>query len=133
MSSFYCKICQDHQLSKSIYTSHNVKNKNGQISCPTLLNLKCQYCYRSGHTIKYCTKNQKDINKTDEQLKPKLNKIPHKVVVETNISNIFDILMNDDDDDYDYDNDVKQEKKVKILKKKEERSWADTDTDDSDS
>lgn len=55
----YCKVCHDAGKSESVYTSHWVKSlpdKNGKstITCPTLLDTECRYCFKLGHTTKFC-------------------------------------------------------------------------------
>jgi hypothetical protein len=53
----YCKICYDTGKPSSEYLSHFIrenKDPNSKIVCPTLLNLKCNYCFKNGHTVKYC-------------------------------------------------------------------------------
>jgi hypothetical protein len=55
----YCKVCHDAGKSESVYTSHCVKTYNintgkTDTTCPTLLALECRYCYKSGHTVKFC-------------------------------------------------------------------------------
>ncbi len=55
----YCKVCHDAGKAESVYTSHCVKTYNintgkTDTTCPTLLALECRYCYKSGHTVKFC-------------------------------------------------------------------------------
>ena len=50
----FCKVCQDSGKSEKIYTSHYVKDRSGNVSCPTLLAQECRYCLKKGHTTKYC-------------------------------------------------------------------------------
>ena len=55
----YCKVCHDAGKSESVYTNHWVKSlpdKNGKstITCPTLLDTECRYCFKLGHTTKFC-------------------------------------------------------------------------------
>lgn len=49
-----CKICQDVGKSESECINHRVKDENGNTTCPTLLNTECRYCFKLGHTTKYC-------------------------------------------------------------------------------
>ena len=51
----YCKVCQDAGKPESEYTSHWVKDRSGNTTCPTLLNTECRYCYKKGHTAKFCS------------------------------------------------------------------------------
>lgn len=50
----YCKVCHDAGKPESEYTSHWVKDLTGKTTCPTLLNTECRYCYKRGHTAKFC-------------------------------------------------------------------------------
>jgi len=54
----FCKVCHDAGKPESVYTGHFVRSApgpNGKVVCPTLLSLECRYCYRSGHTVKFCS------------------------------------------------------------------------------
>lgn len=51
----YCKVCHDAGKTESEYTSHWVKDLSGKTTCPTLLRTECQYCYKLGHTVKFCS------------------------------------------------------------------------------
>jgi len=50
----FCKVCCDAGKSEKEYTSHFVKDRDGEVTCPTLLNQECRYCFRAGHTVKFC-------------------------------------------------------------------------------
>ena len=50
----YCKICKDSGKSDSECRSHNVRDRRGVSTCPTLASLTCGYCKKKGHTPKYC-------------------------------------------------------------------------------
>lgn len=50
----FCKVCQDSGKSENIYNSHYVKDRSGNVTCPTLLAQECRYCFKKGHTTKYC-------------------------------------------------------------------------------
>ena len=56
----YCKVCHDAGKTEKEYTSHFVKSQDRKtgttiVTCPTLLNTECRYCYQLGHTSKFCT------------------------------------------------------------------------------
>lgn len=54
----FCKVCQDAGKPESEYKSHftrESKDPNSAVICPTLLLLECRYCFKSGHTVKYCS------------------------------------------------------------------------------
>jgi hypothetical protein len=69
----YCKVCHDAGKPESEYTNHWVKSlpdRTGKttVTCPTLLSNECRYCYKAGHTAKFCPvieKNKKDQEKAD--------------------------------------------------------------------
>jgi len=81
----YCKVCQDAGKPESEYTSHWVKDLSGKTTCPTLLNTECRYCFKMGHTAKFCdvlAKNNKEKERADRRLqavkpKPVVEKKPH--------------------------------------------------------
>jgi hypothetical protein len=55
----FCKVCFDAKKPESVYTSHTVKSndiRSGKMvtTCVTLLALECRYCFKMGHTIKFC-------------------------------------------------------------------------------
>ena len=70
MKKPYCKVCHDAGKTESEYTSHWVKDLNGKTTCPTLLNTECRYCYKLGHTAKFCdvlAKNNKEKEKAERR------------------------------------------------------------------
>ena len=52
-----CRVCIDAGKSVNEYTSHYVKDLDGTVICPTLLNQKCLICGTCGHTASYCNSN----------------------------------------------------------------------------
>jgi len=53
----YCKVCHDAGKSEAEYRSHFTRESpdpKSKVVCPTLLALECRYCYKNGHTVKYC-------------------------------------------------------------------------------
>lgn len=66
----YCKVCHDAGKPESEYTSHWVKDLTGKTTCPTLLDTECRYCYKLGHTAKFCdvlAKNNKEREKAERR------------------------------------------------------------------
>jgi hypothetical protein len=59
IESKFCKVCNDAKKSEAECKSHNVKDKAGNTTCPTLLSQKCRYCDKSGHTVKFCATLEK--------------------------------------------------------------------------
>jgi protein nanos 1 len=66
-----CKVCRDAGKSEQEYSSHWVRDKNGRVTCPTLLSQKCRNCGKSGHTIKYCKSVTVAPKKQTEKKEPK--------------------------------------------------------------
>jgi len=53
----YCKVCQDAGKSEAEYRSHFTRESSdpkSKVKCPTLLAMECRFCYKYGHTVKYC-------------------------------------------------------------------------------
>ena len=57
-----CKVCLDAGKTEKEYSSHYVKDLNGNVLCPTLLSQECRFCHRKGHTTSHCStlKKQKE-------------------------------------------------------------------------
>jgi hypothetical protein len=98
----YCKVCHDAGKTEKEYRSHSTKDEKNNIICPTLLSLECRYCYKAGHTIKYCPSNkskhkyEKKIEAREEYNKNKNNiKVDKKWSI---TSNKFANLCYDSDD-----------------------------------
>jgi len=99
----YCKVCHDAGKSESEYSSHYVRTSldpNAKISCPTLLAVECKYCFRPGHTVKYCgilKKNEK--NKRTEDFKNQEQKTEKKTEKKANPKNAFNTLYESSDEE----------------------------------
>jgi hypothetical protein len=113
----YCKVCHDAGKPESEYNNHWVKDLNGKTTCPTLLNTECRYCFKRGHTAKFCSvlaKNNKE-NKQTVMNKPLIHQ--NKPITQNKPTNGFAVLCNDDD----------EEEIINIvfgIKPEEKTSWA---------
>ena len=72
----FCKVCLDAGKPEDVYTSHWVKDLSGKTICPTLLNTECRFCYKLGHTTKFCKEiermnKEKVRNEKKESVSPK--------------------------------------------------------------
>jgi ribosomal protein L12E/L44/L45/RPP1/RPP2 len=91
-----CKVCKDAGKSENEYSSHYVKDLNGQVTCPTLLSQECRFCRRKGHTTSHCSELAKKKEKETRMLTAKPPISPPKKEVKK--SNVFAYLeMNSDD------------------------------------
>jgi hypothetical protein len=113
----YCKVCHDAGKSESEYTNHWVKDLTGKTTCPTLLNLECRYCFKLGHTVKFCNvlaKNNKEKEKAERRTKSQ--DVAEKPVVQKKATNGFAALCDDSDSE--------EEVEYPILEPKVTTSWA---------
>ena len=128
----FCKFCKDSGKNESIYLSHNVKDKKGNICCPILMTTLCKNCSTFGHTVKFC-KYVKPINQNDKNTIQK----PAQTHVENKQKNMnrYSVFDEDDDEDEPIKNELEQtvKKAESIFVKYRRRvDWADecSDTDD---
>jgi len=78
----FCKVCFDAGKPESMYTSHTVKSvdvRSGKLltTCVTLLALECRYCFKNGHTVKFCPVLEE--NKKMDKEKERVNRVQHQV------------------------------------------------------
>lgn len=62
----FCKVCFDAKKPREVYESHWVKDREGKVTCITLNEQQCRYCYEKGHTVKFCPEVVR-VNKEREQ------------------------------------------------------------------
>jgi hypothetical protein len=110
----FCKVCQDAGKPESEYTSHYVRSmpdKSGKtnVICPTLLATECRFCYKLGHTTKFCPvieANKKSEEKAANRKQTEEKKPLPKAKAPTSV---FAVLADDSDSD--------EEKVVKVSNK----------------
>lgn len=93
----YCKVCHDTGKDEKTYTSHYVRENpdpTSRIVCPTLLSMECKYCFKKGHTVKFC-KVIKNRSYKQQQVasKPPASETKSSIAKS---NNIYDLLDNDD-------------------------------------
>ena len=99
----FCKVCLDAGKSESEYTSHFIRetrDPNSKVVCPTLLGLECRFCFKPGHTVKYCTvlkKKEKETNRSQKSSEYNSKISLSKTKVSKTPSNAFACLDNDSD------------------------------------
>jgi hypothetical protein len=122
MSSLkYCKVCHDLGKLESEYRSHFVRetrDPNSKITCPTLNAMECRYCFKTGHTVKFCQvlKNNKKMNQQNQKAQLQHSEKSRIEVpgVNKKVSNKFACLDEDDEE-------VHVEKKPLQTEKKHEQ------------
>ena len=50
----FCKVCADAGKSDTAHFPRKTPDPNSEVTCPTLKALECRYCFKNGHTVKYC-------------------------------------------------------------------------------
>lgn len=124
-STPFCKVCMDAGKGPEIYKTHYVKNDTGNVICPTLLALECRFCFKSGHTVKYCKtlekKKQMDAKQMNRSARPE--KVETKSVAPVS-KNMFECLYSDDEneDDIKIEQDIPAVYQVPIVSS--EKTWA---------
>ena len=94
-----CKVCLDAGKSEKEYSSHYVKDLNGNVLCPTLLSQECRYCHKKGHTTSHCSTLKKQKEYEEKSRRPPVSP-PKKEVLAPKKSNVFAYLeMNSDESD----------------------------------
>jgi hypothetical protein len=68
----FCKVCQDAGKTEAEYTSHFVRsrpdmNGNTKVTCPVLAATECRYCYKLGHTTKFCPVIEENTKRVKKQ------------------------------------------------------------------
>lgn len=98
----YCKVCHDAGKPESEYNNHWVKDLTGKTTCPTLLNTECRWCYKLGHTAKFCKELEKSKREKD-RVNKKTMEAPRKpeVSVKNKHANSFSALCEDSEEEED--------------------------------
>jgi hypothetical protein len=100
----YCKVCFDAGKPESEYTSHWVRSlpdRNGKstVTCPTLLDTECRYCYKFGHTAKFCPAIKQQEKERERAKKVEAAEKTKPKVQEKKSASVFAALMDSDSDD----------------------------------
>lgn len=102
----FCKVCQDSGKLVSDYTNHNVRDRFGKTTCPTLLAQECRNCFGRGHTIKYCHLlkgiKMEPVTKTRDPVTKTMDPVTKTKQMSKNVFMVFD-------DDSEEDEPIKQE------------------------
>jgi len=97
----FCKVCADAGKTDTAHFPRQTPDINSPVVCPTLLALECRYCFKNGHTVKYCSV-LKNKNKDDDRARDRLartNTIKPEVKPISKPSNNRYAGLDDDSDD----------------------------------
>jgi len=95
----FCKVCQDAGKSESEYRSHFTRETpepSSRVLCPTLLALECRFCYKKGHTVKYCTTLKNKDSQVKREKETRIQKVETKPQKK---SNVFACLDSDSEEE----------------------------------
>ena len=98
----FCKVCQDAGKSESEYRSHftrETRDPNSRVVCPTLLALECRYCFKKGHTVKYCAVLKEKDRVHPPERKEARNKAVEKPKGKSTNKNVFNVVDSDSEED----------------------------------
>lgn len=99
-NKLFCKICFDAKKSEKEYTSHAIKNRDGDVCCPILKATECRYCHKTGHTLAHCELRNKNAAPAPAPVKQAAPKpAPKPVVAPANKFALLDSDNEEDDDD----------------------------------
>ena len=133
----FCKFCKDSGKNETIYTSHNVKDKNGNTCCPILMTTLCNNCRVFGHTVKFCKAITNENNKNNKNIIQKPTQIRVEIKKKNEIVNRFAAFDEDDDEDEDEvvkcepEKDVKKEQ-VYVTFRRRIEDWTEFCSDSDD-
>jgi hypothetical protein len=134
----YCKVCFDAGKPEIEYTGHWVRSlpdSKGKttVTCPTLLNTECRYCYQSGHTTKFCPsikQNEKEMERV-KRAEVVGKKTKQVAVKEKKPVSVYAGLMDSDSEDEDKVRPVDNYpvlctpvKKIEVEKQEVKTGWA---------
>ena len=64
-----CVFCRNNGENEAVYSTHQLKDAQGRVTCPVLYIYTCPICGATGehaHTIKYCPMNAQDRKSTKQ-------------------------------------------------------------------
>lgn len=103
----YCKVCHDMGKPETEYRSHftrETRDPSSKVTCPTLNAMECRYCYKKGHTVKYCqilkdNEKMKKQSTSQKQVHVKIPSVNRKPETSKKVTNMFTCLDEDEDED----------------------------------
>lgn len=107
----YCKVCHDAGKPESMYTSHFIRESKvpgSRVVCPTLLSQECRYCFKSGHTVKYC-KEIKRVQMKKNQQEKREKETTVVAMTDNKSNNIYYALTFDDEEENETNEDTNED------------------------
>ena len=105
----FCKVCFDAGKTDTAHFVRLNSNPDSPVTCPTLLALQCRYCFKSGHTVKYCSVLKQNNKEKERERRTTTVQQPVIIPVTKKSTNKFDALMEDSDDEDNDTNNVIEE------------------------
>lgn len=130
----FCKFCKDSGKNETIYTSHNVKDKNGNTCCPVLMTTLCNNCRVFGHTVKFCKAITIPDNKNNKKTIQQPTQIRVEIKKKNENVNRFAVFDEDDEDEQPLKCEPEKivKEKVFTLPRRRIENWADECSDSDD-
>jgi hypothetical protein len=94
-----CKVCKDAGEPESVYSSHYVKDRNGNVACPKLKAIVCRNCNKRGHTSGYCKAPSE--KEREERAKAMSEAVKKTNEAKASVSRFACLLDSDSEDDSD--------------------------------
>lgn len=98
----FCKVCADAGKTDTAHYVRATPDPNSVVVCPTLKALECRYCFKNGHTVKYCTvlkQNNKDRDRQERQERRVIAPVPAPAPVPVKTGKFAMLELDDDDDE----------------------------------
>jgi hypothetical protein len=103
----HCKVCQDAGKTEAEYTSHFTRetaDPTSRVICPTLLAQECRFCFKKGHTVKYCKRAKESNDRKLHQHNPKPAAIQSTKKQQPIVTNSFAAAFDSEDESSDNEN-----------------------------
>ena len=98
----FCKVCADAGKTDTAHYVRATPDPNSAVVCPTLKALECRYCFKNGHTVKYCTvlkQNNKDRDRQYRQERRVIAPAPAPAPVPVKTGKFAMLELDDDEEE----------------------------------
>ena len=121
----FCKVCADAGKTDTAHFVRATPDPKSHVVCPTLLALECRYCFKNGHTVKYCTVLKR--NEADKMREQRRTTKPTTTTTTTNKPgpvNKFALLDEDNEQDDEEDNQTQLSNNTNNNNNNNNNTWA---------